>query len=120
MQHQRPTLMRGGGSSVKLDWAQEMLKCHTVSLIFILSSQYLCTQLRIKWPRCALQRKAKSSDKPDWDDGDDWDDEDDLPYEDDWPDWDDGDDGNDWDDWDDGYAHFSYKDDQITFEVVVL
>ena len=65
-------------------------------------SQYLCTQLRIKRPRCALQRKAKSSDKPDWDDSDDW------------PDWPDGDDS------DDGNAHFLYKDDQIKFEVAVL
>ena len=61
-----PHTGRGGRSSVKLDWAQEMLKCHCF-LNFYSSfhgSQYLCTQLHIKWPRCALQRKAKSSDKP--------------------------------------------------------
>ena len=86
-----PHTGRGGRSSVKLDWAQEMLKCHCF-LNFYSSfhgSQYLCTQLHIKWPRCALQRKAKSSDKPDWDDGDDEDDEDDEDAEDD----DDDDDG---------------------------
>ena len=64
-------------------------------LFFFPLIQYLCTQLCIKWSRCALQRKAKSSDKPDWDDGDDGDN---------WPDWD------DWPDWDAGNAHFLYKD----------